>query len=499
MKVLYYNWVDYLDDEQRGGGVSLYQRNLLAEIDRQNAANGAGEQIEATFLAAGISHDLIRRRPRWESIRHGPAKDRHRRYEIINSATLAPAHHSFGQQSQLEDDATLQVFHDFIAPTGPYDVVHFNNLEGLPAAALGLKSRWPETRVVLSLHNYYPFCAQVNLWQREAADCRNDQGTRACTTCLPEQFNPAHLRLAHALAYHLKCMRIRPGSRAFDAIFHLTTTWGARASRLLGRTVRRLKRQRSAPSARAHPSSPHHQIRRQTMVALINAHCDHVLCVSDAVRQVAVAFGLAPEILHTSYIGTEAAAEFPRTHPKPQLPRMDGTLKLAYLGYMRRDKAFYFLLNALEALPDAVKHRLHLTIAARDAGDGSGKRLHALGQDLASLSYHDGYSASDLDTLLGDVDLGLVPVLWRDNLPQVAIEMHARHIPLITSDLGGARELSGSPTLTFPAGDTAAFQARLTAALNGEINLKDYWHTARPPVTMAQHLAALREVYGGVS
>ena len=44
MKVLYYNWVDYLDDENRGGGVSQYQRNILKELDGQDG-------IEAIFLS----------------------------------------------------------------------------------------------------------------------------------------------------------------------------------------------------------------------------------------------------------------------------------------------------------------------------------------------------------------------------------------------------------------------------------------------------------------
>jgi len=35
MRVLYYNWVDYLDDEKRGGGVSVYLNNLMAAMSAQ--------------------------------------------------------------------------------------------------------------------------------------------------------------------------------------------------------------------------------------------------------------------------------------------------------------------------------------------------------------------------------------------------------------------------------------------------------------------------------
>lgn len=156
MRILYYNWVDYLDEEKRGGGVTIYQRNLLQHLDAEG-------DVEELFLSAGLSYDLPPKAPRWGQVAHGPQEDRARRYEIINSGTLSPAHHSFGHPQQLRHDATKAAFFDFIDAKGPFDVVHFNNLEGLPAEVLELKSRWPETKVVLSLHNYYPVCPQVNL------------------------------------------------------------------------------------------------------------------------------------------------------------------------------------------------------------------------------------------------------------------------------------------------------------------------------------------------
>jgi hypothetical protein len=89
-----------------------------------------------------------------------------------------------------------------------------------------------------------------------------------------------------------------------------------------------------------------------------------------------------------------------------------------------------------------------------------------------------------------------VPVLWHDNLPQVAIEMHARHIPILTSDMGGAQELGNCPEMVFAAGDTTDFHARIAALLAGRIDMERYWENARAPVTMAEHMAALGDHYG---
>ena len=176
-------------------------------------------------------------------------------------------------------------------------------------------------------------------------------------------------------------------------------------------------------------------------------------------------------------------------------PGPDGMLRLAYLGYMRRDKGFWFMLEALEALDDTLLARVQLVVAARRGPAEAMARLETLRPRLAELAYHDGYVRDDLDRLLAGVDIGLVPVLWHDNLPQVAIEMHARHIPLLTADMGGARELGRDPAMVFPAGDTGAFQARITALLAGEVDFTAYWAGAMPPVTMPSHVADLKGHY----
>jgi len=488
MRVLLYNWVDYLDDESRGGGVSVYLRSLMAALE-------ADPGIEANMLSSGISYDLRRRAPRWERLRHGPERDRARRYEIVNSGVLSPAHHSFGNPAQTRHGPTRDAFYDFIAETGPYDVIHFHNLEGLPAEVLGLKRLWPETRVILTLHNYYPVCPQVNLWHRERAACVDFDGGRKCVTCLPHKHDERLVRLADALAYRLKCAGIRPGTRAFDLAFRQSMRVGGRLARA-GAWLRAQLRNRTARRDRPPPTADF-AARRAEMVDRINTGCDLVLGVSDRVCEIAERYGVDPLLLHSSYIGSSHAARFAETAPAPSLPRPDGTLGIAYLGYMRRDKGFFFLLDALEALPDAMAARLHLLVGARNGPPEAMARLEALRPRLAGLRHLDGYDPERLDEVLEGTDLGVVPVLWEDNLPQVAIEMHARHIPLLTSDMGGAQELGQCPGMVFRAGDTADFTARLSDVLEGRLDLAAYWAGARAPVGMEAHLEAMKRLYKG--
>ncbi len=493
MKILFYNWVDYLDDEKRGGGVSVYQRNLIHALD-------ARDDTECLFLSSGISYDLFNNTPRWERVRHGPAEDRDKRYEIVNSGVLSPAHHSFGDMRQVEDDATRDTFFDFLRARGPFDVVHFNNLEGLPASVLSLKEHFPQTRVVLSLHNYYPICPQVNLWYQERENCLDYDDGRKCENCLIHRHDDAVVRRANAVAFRLKKLGVRPGTRLFDRGF-------GPAMRLTGRLVRLYNRRfrkngtGSAPRRHRGPlqkvESPHlkYARRRATMLAAVNDNCDTVLCVSQRVGEVAARFGIAPALLETSYIGTRHAARFAETRPAASIVRPDGSLTLAYLGYMRRDKGFFFLLDALEALPASMARRINVVIASKLIDQPTMDRISRLSERFASVLFADGYSHDQLDDILAEVDLGVIPVLWEDNLPQVAIEMHARHIPLLTSDLGGAQELGNCPEMVFRAGDSKDFARRLRAVLDGRITSEEYWKNARAPHSMDEHLRELTAVY----
>lgn len=483
MRVLHVNWMDYHDPLRRGGGVSVYQRNLIAALERQPG-------VEAVFLASGVAHGLRAGAPKVVELPRAKG-ERTRRWQLVNAGVLAPSHADFASPAQLDHPATVAAFADFVARTGPYDVIHYNNLEGLPASVLALGARWPNTRQVLSLHNYYPFCPQVNLWRREAAACTDFRDGSACVTCLPHRANPRMIRAAYGVEWQMQRLGAGPGTPLFDRALRPVLGWG-------WRSLRRLALRRPAATPEAAPSDGAAFARRRAgMVALINAHCHAVLCVSDRVRQIATRYGIAPGIARTSYIGSPQAGAWSRTTARPAFLAPDGTLRLAFLGYMRADKGFPFLLEALGALPSEQAARLHLTVAARRGDDEVMAALKTLAPRLASLTHLDGYSHAELEGLLEGVDLGVVPVMWEDNLPQVAIEMHARHIPLLCSDMGGARELGNCPALVFRAGDTGDFARALGGVLEARVTPADYWRSARPPVDPESHLAELMEVYRG--
>lgn len=455
--------------------MTAYLRNLLAALEQD-------PDVDPVFLSSGLSYDLRRKAPRWRRMQKGAGPPR---YEIVNSGVLSPSHYSFGDPAQLSHPPTRETVFDFITRTGPYDVIHFHNLEGLPADVLALKARWPETRVILTLHNYYPFCPQVNLWHQERVLCCDYKEGARCGTCLPKRWNPQLVRRVYAGAPWL--MRAGPAGAGSGA---------AQAARQLASAGRRFLPARDP--APTHPDEAQgYATRRAGIVDMINQGCDQVLCVSDRTRQLAQHYGVTPGLLCTSYIGTRDAQKYAQIRPKTSYLASKKTLTLGFFGYMRPDKGGPFLLEALAALPSDMAARIRLLVAARLRSASDRALLDRVRVRLAGVVHHDGYTRDDLDGLMRGVDVGVIPVLWEDNLPQVAIEMHARRIPVLTSNRGGAQELAMCPDMVFPAGDADALTGRLRALLAGEIDLEAYWRGARVPQTVEAHTAELKRLYLG--
>lgn len=488
LKVLYINWVDYLNHANQGGGTSVYQKNLIEAIQQSPRP-----VIEPTFLSAGTSYDLIQTSPRWEAMRHSPQNPIKnnivKRFDLVNSGVLAPAHASFGNKAQLSHLQTKKIFFDFLQKTGPYDVVHFNNIEGLPSDVLELRSHFPQTKVVYTLHNYYPFCPQVNLWYNEEHTCRDHKEWKHCVNCLPFRWNPNIIRFGYALAYLAKRIGIKPPfTKSAVKAARITTRILQKASSPL-----RLWRGHSPPKENIPISAPaQFKARQEKMRQTLNNGPDVILCVSQRVMDIAISYGITSTKLVKCYIGSPKLTK--HTPPRPIL-QGDNTITLAYLGYMRRDKGFHFLIETLSNAPEELLAKIHLVIAAPSGEADIMLKMKALRTHLASLTHYDGYKACELDSILKKTTLGIIPVLWEDCLPQVAIEMQLRGISLICSDLGGAAELGNCPAFTFRAGSSSSLIQKFEDILSKKITTYDYWVSARPVGNMQDHINELVDIY----
>jgi glycosyltransferase involved in cell wall biosynthesis len=246
--------------------------------------------------------------------------------------------------------------------------------------------------------------------------------------------------------------------------------------------------------------APVYRQRREDILNLMNNHLDAALSVSERTTAIYTGYGLDPRLVLTRSIGSKAA-EFRPPDANPA-PYAGGRLRIAYLGESRKDKGFFFLLDELRRWSAEDLRRLDLIVACRVTdpselrmAEGGRGRLLSLAQSLGRLTYHPGYTHANLPGILDRVHLGVVPALWEDNLPQVALEFLGCRVPVLCSDRGGAKEFVRHPAFIFDADADGDFRSKLRSIRDNPDLLGQFWRVARLPKTVEQHFGELDQIY----
>ncbi|WP_439272809.1 glycosyltransferase [Pseudochrobactrum sp. HB0163] len=413
MKIVYYNWVDHDDIQKRGGGVSIYQKNVASSLGHD----------KVYYISSGVYYDPFDRTPRLIRKRN--------KFYIQNSAALAPSHFSFSARAQLSDDQTSKIFIEALTHIGNPNIIHFNNLEGIPVSILPeIKKEFPNTKIVFSVHNYYAFCPQVNLWNREKRHCDEFNGGKACINCISEHPYPESIRKAYSLSEKLHNIGIKEDTKTFSRIWQTAVTSNTVFNKF--KKIILPEKKTCQDYINFSQNYDYFTERRPIFVNTINKYCDIILPVSERVREICLQYGLEDQLLHTCYIGTDHAKYFNTNHRNNRKVRSIG-----YYGYMRRDKGFYFFLKVLKRIPDDLAKHMSVIIAAKNTDHHAFVQIRDLTQKFDNVIFADGYNAASQEKLLAMTDLVVIPPLWEDNLPQVAIEANCHNVPLFCSDKGG--------------------------------------------------------------
>ncbi len=477
MKILIYSWTPYRDELHRGGGAASYIDRVIDQFA------GAG-RLEIVHLSSGTEYESGRRTAFCRQLKD---KNGVRCFSIVNSPVLAPAHLNATNASvAVTDTSTRDLLITLLQEEGPFDAIHFNNFEGISYRSLEIKQQFPAIRIVVSLHDYYPFCPQVKLWKNGARNCDGSNEGRDCVSCPTTRASASAVLQMKKLLAPLKSLGLA-NDRTLQKVslgtaLYLLPALSGKTRSLSRRSGRSLKQAMSSEDAQRQANGYRdylHETRR-----LLNEYADRVLAVSNRVREIAVNSGLHHGKVSTEYIGTRYAL----SGDHPAKPMDSDSICIAYLGYASREKGFFFLLECLRALPAQLARKIHLVIAARGESNWITPDVNKLGERFLSYNYYNGYAPDSLPEILAPVHLGLVPVLWEDNLPQVALEFVGHGIPVLTSSLGGAQEIGNTDAFVFEAGNISAFIDRLSNIQGNYPQLREqFFRSLQKPPTVPEH------------
>lgn len=174
----------------------------------------------------------------------------------------------------------------------------------------------------------------------------------------------------------------------------------------------------------------------------------------------------------------------------------DNILNIIYMGYMRKDKGFFFFLDALNKLDVEISKRITVSIAAKINNKKVKEKLYELKRFFKDIIiYEHGYNHENIDAILNNINLGIVPVLWEDNLPQVAIELKSKGIAVLASSRGGAKELTNNKNFEFEAGNIKDFNKKIVNIVKNQNYLNEYFTDGIKLYTIKEHCRELELIY----
>ena len=469
-KILLYNWVQFDNKKNNGGGVNVYLKNLIGHL--QN--NG---DYEIVFLSSGWKYNPFRKVAYIEESSN-IHKDNIKSFEIINSPVMAPAYTIFNSLDKyLNDNETLKLFVDFVKNNGPFDVIHIHNIEGISINVLKLKEIFPEIKIILSIHNYQPICPLNQYFQNHKnCICNNFNNGKECLLCLSVNIEKKEY-----------CRRY--ANYIFDKIPDKLLPLAKFPAKVFSKFF--MQKTKEYINLQKESNSAIYKKYREYNVEMINKYADIVLAVSNRVAEILKQNGIDKTKIKTSYIGTEFA-EKAQGH---SIAKSSQPFTIAYLGYERIDKGYFFLLDALQQLDKNIAEKINVVLAVKNIHP---KLVYEKLQHFNNIKIYNGYTHKQLQKILSDVNLGIVPVLWEDNLPQVAIEMVACGVPILCSSFGGASELCLSELFKFSGADNEDFRQKLCNLVNNPDLLQDYWQNHNGLMTMEEHIKELNKYYASL-
>ncbi|MFM1873507.1 MAG: hypothetical protein RL398_2929 [Planctomycetota bacterium] len=314
------------------------------------------------------------------------------------------------------------------------DVVHFFHLRQLGANLIGVAKRCG-VRTVVNLMDFWFLCPRFTLQRADGTLCEGPpDGGRGCIGC-------AYPELAH--------------TEPMAGPATVTDDPPARLRALLDRKPRLLR-------------------------AL--AEADAVVAPSRFLAEMFVNNGFPAGRIAVIPYGLQPGRIEPIPTERPRRP-----LRFGFCGVLSPWKAPHLAIEALRGSTLDATLTVHGRLDEPMFADYiAGLRRSA--DDDARIRFADAYAAEEAPAVFAAMDALVVPSVWYENTPFVALEAFAAGVPVIASDLGGLTEVVQHERngLLFHAGDAASLRAAM-ARLADEPGLYERLQPTAPHTTAHDH------------
>ncbi|WP_298235873.1 glycosyltransferase family 4 protein [uncultured Azohydromonas sp.] len=189
-----------------------------------------------------------------------------------------------------------------------------------------------------------------------------------------------------------------------------------------------------------------------------HVHIAHVVGVSQAILRTHLEHGLFAHLpAERRHVIWNPVHRAPGPAPaRPAVPQQK-PFTFGFLGRLVAEKGIEVLLQACRGLLGAGVGGWQLKVAGRAPGDDAALRAAMEGLPVERVGFVEPMA------FLRDIDVLVVPSVWREPFGLTVVEAYAAGVPVIGADSGGIAEIVGAvdPSALVPAGDASALARRM--------------------------------------
>lgn len=375
----------------RGGGLIEYAEDIMEEQTK------SGHKV-ASFFAG--RRELFGRLRLNKWFRNEIAQ-----YEIYNSPLVHLGRRgTFPAESELREGFSEKFFNDTLIDFKP-DVVHIHELAGLPFTLLDICQE-RNIPSVLTLHDYYPLCPTLTLYNKNENLCRDISGI-GCFECCRKGDDGGW-------SDRIRTMRVNGRSKWLFAVpLFLRHLW----SRLSSINVHSREELVDIYRKRHHSN-------------LARLRCiDVIIAQSNSVKNIYEERTGRRDIqmAHSSLSSIESLTA----------KQMGNVLPPVHFATLNGAIAPYKGAEILEETVKILKRRGYDGAYRLDIYGGLDTRVRRSLLSSDSVKWHGFYEQECLDKNLDQIDVGIVPSIWEEVYGYVGIEFLAKGIPVIGNGRGG--------------------------------------------------------------
>lgn len=318
----------------------------------------------------------------------------------------------------LHEPLTESMFRSVLGSFRP-DAVHFQELLCLPSSLIDLAAE-AGVPTVMTLQDYGPLCSTLRLHDADGRHCTRIEVGEDCAQRNSDAPATRRTFVEDTLRYEIPRWRRRLRAHRWP------TRYDRLAERVSEWSLRKVDEEPRPPE----DSTPAAFQRRRDVNVERLGRLGRVVAQSPRVAEIYRSRGVAPERM-TTFPFTLAHIEHLRARSLEAAPDPIAFATLG--GCAARTKGSHVIVDALAALrARGLEGRFRLLVFGGVHDDVR----PALEAD-PSVEVRGMYAPEQLDALLDEVDVGIMPSIWEEAFGYTGLEMIAKGIPLIANPLGG--------------------------------------------------------------